>query len=154
MADRLQKILAPYHDVGPLLLRLALGVIFSAHGSQKLLGWFGGGGLPATTQAFAQMGFWPAPLWAFIAALTEFAGGLAVLVGWRTRAAALLLSVVMLMAMFKVHLPNGFFMNFRLTPGVGHGIEYNVALLGGCLALAFGGPGQYAWDHGSRRKKG
>ena len=150
---KVQKALAPYQDLGPLCLRVVLGVIFFAHGSQKLLGWFDGSGLQETTRAFWQMGFWPPMFWAFVAALTEFAGGLALLAGWRTREAALLLGAVMLVAMLKVHLPNGFFMNFSLVPGVGHGIEYNLALLGGCLALLFGGPGRYAWDAQPPRRK-
>ena len=153
MADKLQRLTAPYQDLGPLCLRIALGIIFFAHGSQILLGWFEGSGLSSTRQAFAQMGLWPPFFWALVVACTEFFGGLLLLAGWQTRPAALLLAITMVVAMAKVHWPNGFFLNFRLTPGVGHGIEYNVALLGGCLALVFGGPGRHAWEPDSRRKR-
>ena len=136
--------LEPFRDVGPLCLRVAIGVIFLAHGSQKLFGLFGGAGLQATGQFFGQIGFQPGVFWAAVAGATEFFGGLAVLLGTGTQIAALLLSAVMLVAMVKVHLPNGFFLNFAMTPGVGHGIEYNVALIGGCLALLFGGPGKFS----------
>ena len=131
-------------DLGQLGLLLALGVIFMAHGSQKLFGWFGGPGLSATIQMFGQMGFQPGALWGTVAACTEFFGGLAVFVGFRTRIAALFIAIEMLVAAVKVHLANGFFLNFMMTPGVGHGIEYNVALIGGCLALLFGGSGKYS----------
>lgn len=148
MAGKLSKKVASYAEVGPLCLRIALGVIFAAHGAQKLFGWFGGGGLAATGGFFSQIGFQPGVLWAALAGATEFIGGLAVLAGFSTRLAALGLACVMLVAMLKVHLPNGFFMNFAMTPGVGHGIEYNVALLGGSLALMFGGPGKFSIDAG------
>jgi len=146
MIGKLGKALEPYQDLGPLCLRVAVGIIFIAHGSQKLFGLFGGGGLQATAQGFAQMGFQPGLFWATVAGCTEFFGGLGVLLGVATRLAALLLGIFMLVAMVKVHLPNGFFLNFMLTPGVGHGIEYNVALLGACLALVLGGPGKYSLE--------
>ena len=146
MGGKLGKVLEPYRDVGTLCLRLAIGIIFMAHGSQMLFGWFGGGGLAETAKGFASMGFQPGLFWGTLAAATQFFGGLAVLVGFATRLAALLLGVVMVVAMVKVHLPYGFFLNFMLKPGVGHGIEYNVALLGGCLALLFGGPGKHSLE--------
>lgn len=131
-------------DLGTLCLRVALGVIFIAHGGQHLFGLFGGPGLQATGEMFAGMGMQPGIFWAALAGGTEFFGGLVVLAGVLTRPAALGLSIVMLVAIAKVHLPNGFFMNFMNTPGIGHGIEYNLALLGMSLALLFGGPGKYS----------
>ncbi len=142
MGSRLSTALDSYRDVGPLCLRAAIGVIFLAHGSQKLFVW----GLGATAQGFAQMGFQPGIVWASLTAATEFLGGLAVLVGFSTRLAAFLLGMVMLVAIFKVHLPYGFFLNWMSRPGVGHGIEYNLSLIGGCVALLFGGPGRYSID--------
>ncbi len=145
---KLVKQLERFCDAGPLCLRAAIGVIFIAHGAQKLFGLFGGAGLQATGQFFAQIGFQPGLLWAAAAGATEFFGGLAVLVGFSTRLAAFGLAAVMAVAAVKVHLANGFFMNFAMTPGVGHGIEYNLALLGGSLALVFGGPGKCSIDAG------
>jgi len=144
MGGKLGKSLEAYADVGTLCLRIAIGVIFLAHGSQKLFGWFGGPGLAAMGDAFSQMGFQPGLFWAAVAGASEFFGGLTVLLGFATHVGAFLIGMVMLVAMLKVHLPNGFFLNFMCTPGVGHGIEYNVALLGGCVALLLGGPGKYS----------
>jgi putative oxidoreductase len=126
---------------GLLALRAALAVIFMAHGAQKLFGWFGGYGFAGTVQFFTtQMGV-PAPL-AVLAILTEFFGGLAVLLGVLSRTAALGLAVVMVVAALKVHLANGFFL--AAGPGQANGIEYNVALFGMAVALALTGPGRFA----------
>jgi putative oxidoreductase len=128
---------------GFLTLRAALGVIFMAHGAQKLFGWFGGHGFAATVAAFeAGLGI-PAPL-AALAILTEFFGGLAVLLGVFTRTAALGLAVTMVVAAAKVHWANGFFMNWENAPGHGHGIETNLALGVMALFLALAGPGRWA----------
>ena len=120
-------------DWGLLILRLALGVIFIAHGGQKVLGWFGGSGLAATVEGMGKMGI-PAPL-AYLASFTEFFGGLCVLVGLLSRLGALGLAVVMSVAILKVHLPSGFFMEQ-------HGFEYPLALLGMALAVVIAGPGR------------
>ena len=81
-----------------------------------------------------------------IATLMEFLGGILLAAGLATRIAASGLAVVMLVAIFKVHWPNGFFLNWFALPGLGHGIEYNLALLGGCLSLLLGGAGSLAID--------
>lgn len=128
---------------GFVALRVGLGAIFFAHGAQKLLGWFDGPGLNGTIQFFgSQMGV-PAPL-AVLAIFTEFFGGLAVLFGVLTRLAGLGLAATMVVAAAKVHLANGFFINWMGTPGVGHGIEMNLALGAMALFLALAGPGQFA----------
>lgn len=124
-----------------LALRLPLGVIFFAHGAQKALGWFGGYGWRGTMQYFTQSLHIPAPL-AAIAILVEILGGLALLAGVFTRWTALLTAVEMLVAAIMVHLPNGFFMNWMNEPNKGHGIEYNVALIGAALALMLLGGGR------------
>lgn len=85
--------------------------------------------------------------WTVIAVLTEFLGGILVALGAATRPAALGLAMVMLVAIFKVHLLNGFFMNWFGIPGQGHGIEYNLALLAGCVTLILGGAGCLSLDH-------
>jgi len=126
---------------GFLALRAALGVIFLAHGGQKLFGWFGGHGFEGTVQFFTtQMGV-PAPL-AVLAMLTEFFGGLAVLLGVLSRTAALGLAVVMVVAALKVHLVNGFFLG--AAPGQADGIEYNLALFAMALLVTLAGPGRFA----------
>jgi putative oxidoreductase len=110
-----------------------------------MFGWFGGPGLSGTIQGFQQgLGFPPAL--AVLAAVAEFFGALGVLVGLLTRVAAAGITVVMLVAMFKVHWANGFFLNWLGTPGVGHGIEMNLALLGLALALVIAGGGALSLD--------
>ncbi len=123
---------------GMLPVRLAVGAIFMAHGAQKLFGAFGGSGLHGTIEAFRTYLGIPAFL-TVIAACTEFFGGLAVALGLLTRLAAAGLSVLMLVAILKVHLHNGFFLNWFNVPNQGHGIEYSLALLGACLTLVLSG---------------
>ena len=123
-----------------LVVRVVLGVIFFAHGAQKVFGWFGGHGLKGTIGFFQQALRIP-PALTVVAALTECFGGLAVLVGFFARPAALGLIVVMLVAIAKVHWPNGFFINWSLQPGKGHGFEMNLALIAMALAVLLGGAG-------------
>jgi putative oxidoreductase len=128
-----------------LLLRVPLGLIFMAHGSQKLFGLFGGQGVSATLKAFEEKMGIP-PILTILAMIAEFGGGLGVLVGCLTRLSALGVASVMVVAIYKVHLVNGFFMNWYCTPGKGHGIEYNIALLGMALSLVFTGGGKWSLD--------
>ena len=109
------------------------------HGAQKLFGWFGGYGLTATGEFFGtQLGLQPGLLFALLAGLVEFFGGLALVVGLLTRPAALAVAVLMGVAMLGVHLPNGFFW----TSG---GYEY--PLMWGLIALALLlGGGRYSLD--------
>lgn len=135
----------------PLMMRLAAGAIFFAHGAQKMLGWFGGAGFSGTMQFFQQALGVPAFL-AVIAILVEFFGAIALLLGFATRWAAFALTIFMLVAMVKVHLPHGFFLNWELTPGRGHGFEYNIAMLGLTIALMLLGGGNLSIDR-LRRKR-
>lgn len=124
-------------STGLLLLRVVLGIVFIAHGAQKLLGWFGGHGLEGTVGFMATMGI-PAFL-AYIAIFTEFFGGLAVLFGLLTRPAALGILITMLVAIFKVHLAGGFF-----AP---NGIEYQLTLAVISLTIFLLGAGKYSIDN-------
>lgn len=127
----------------PLALRLSLATVFLAHGIQKLLG------LGAAAGAFEAMGFSPGMLWAPLTAALEVVGGLALVLGFFTRAAALALLASQLVALFLVHLPNGFF----LKPE-GNGIEFNLVLIGGLLALVFLGSGKIGVDEERRKRTG
>jgi len=137
-------IFKTYPSWAPIFARLTLGIIFFAHGSQKLLGWFGGSGWSGTIQFFEQSGV-PAFL-AILLIITEFFGGIAIILGFFTRLAALGLTIAMLVAIFKVHLPNGFFLNWFNVPNMGHGIEYNLALIGLSLSLLVWGAGNLSVD--------
>ena len=129
----------------PVVIRLGLAVIFIAHGGQKLFGIWGGPGLQTTIEAFERSISVPSYL-TLIVVGTEFFGGLTVLVGFFTRLAAAGLAIEMVGAIIKVHLMNGFFLNWSITPGKGHGYEFNLALLAMSVALLLSGPGKLALD--------
>lgn len=131
---------------GPTVLRLALGAVFIAHGAQKLFGIWGGGGLAGTATGFGQIGLQPAYPLAVLSGVVEFGGGILLVLGALTVPSAILLALTMLVAMWKVHLANGFFLNWTITPGQGHGYEYNLALIGGLVCLALTGPGAFSID--------
>lgn len=134
-----------YPSWSHLVVRVIAGIIFFAHGAQKTFGWFGGSGLKATMSAFQQhMGIPPAA--AALAAFTECFGGLALIVGFLARPAALGLTIVMLVAILKVHARNGLFLNMQGTPGKGHGYEFNLALIGMTLSILIGGAGAVSVD--------
>jgi putative oxidoreductase len=123
-----------------LPLRLALGVIFIAHGAQKVFGSWEGPGLRAFMNFPAPYSFMrPAWLWMGAAAIAELLGGVLVLLGLLTRFGAFLIACVMLTAMLAVHWSKGFFMSSM-------GIEFTVALLGMALALLIAGGGQASVD--------
>lgn len=127
-------------EIGLLLIRLVLGLVFAAHGAQKLFGWFGGFGIHGTGGWLASMGF-PAPrLQATVSGLSELGGGLLLAFGLLTPLGAAAVAGVMLVAIVTVHLDNGFF------NGSG-GYEFNLALAVTAIALAFTGPGRYSLDN-------
>ena len=131
--------------IAPLMLRIPLGLIFMAHGSQKLLGLFGGKGLTATLASFEKDLGIPA-IFTLLAIIAEFGGGFGVLTGFLTRLSAAGISAVMLVAIYKIHWAHGFFLNMSCMPGRGHGIEYNIALLGIALYLMIAGGGRWCLD--------
>ena len=133
------RVLATDAGFGPLALRIAVGVIFIAHGAQKLFGWFGGYGLEGTGQFFGSIGLSPGYLMALLAGAAEFFGGVALVAGVLVRPAAAVLAFTMLIAIFAVHFSKGFF----LDKG---GYEYALALFAASLSLVFSGAGRYSVD--------
>jgi len=121
-------------------LRLIVGLIFLMHGSQKLFGLFGGGGLTGTAGYFASIGLEPSGLLALLAGSGEFFGGLLLMMGLLTRPAAILTSIVSVVALLTVHLANGFFMS-------NNGFEYILILLVVSLAIFIAGSGKYSVDN-------
>jgi len=140
----MEQLLATSDSWAITLIRVTLGVIMFGHGAQKVLGWFGGYGLKGTTGYLTSIGI-PLPV-AYLVCFTEFLGGIALVIGLLTRLAALGVALVMVGAAVKVHLPNGFFMNWALTPGKGHGFETNLALLAMALACVIAGGGALSID--------
>ena len=125
-------------DWGLLALRLTLGIVFMAHGAQKLFGAFGGHGLAATVKMMGPLGY--------LVTVGEFFGGLGILVGFLTRFSAASIAVIMLGAIATVHGKNGFFMNWE-GKQAGEGFEYHLLVIGICVLLALAGPGRLAVAH-------
>jgi len=139
----MKRLMATSNDVSLTTLRVVLGVVFFAHGAQKMLGWFGGFGFHGTMGAFTHMGM-PAAL-AFLIICTEFFAGLGLIVGLLTRIAAFGVAGLMIGAIFMVHLPNGFFMNW-MGSQKGEGIEYHLLVLAMAAALLLRGAGAFSLD--------
>lgn len=121
-------------DLGLLLLRSMVGVVFVFHGSQKLFGWFGGYGLEATGQFMESLGLPAGTLMALAAGSTELLGGLALISGVGARLAALPLAFTMLVASFTAH------SGFSAADG---GMEYSLTLAVTSIALGLLGPGRF-----------
>ncbi len=115
-------------DVALLVVRVVVGVIFMAHGAQKLFGAFGGPGLAGVVQMMGPLGY--------LVAIGEFFGGLGIIVGFLSRFSAASLILVMLGAIAMVHAKNGFF-----APT---GFEFNLALIGLLAPILIAGPGRLA----------
>ncbi len=139
----LKRLMSTTGDVSLTTLRVVLGVVFFAHGAQKMLGWFGGFGFHGTMGAFTHMGM-AAPV-ALLVICTEFFGGLGLIAGLLTRIAALGIAGLMMGAVFMVHLQNGFFMNWMGTQK-GEGLEYHLLVLATAAALLLRGAGAFSLD--------
>ncbi len=131
---------------GIAILRIAVGMIFIAHGAQKLFGAFGGPGLSGTAEYFTSLGLAPAYPLALLWAIVEFGCGVLVFLGAWTRWAAIPIAIGMAVAIWKAHLVNGFFINWALAAGVGHGYEFNLVLIAACACLALTGAGELSVD--------
>ena len=140
----MRPIVATTNDIPVAICRLVLGIIFFIHGSQQVLGWFGGYGFSGTMHFFTtQLGI-PA-IFAAIAILAQFLGGLGLLVGLLGRIAAFGIACVMLVAIVKVHLAVGFFMNWYGAQK-GEGYEYHLLVLAICLLIIVKGSGALSID--------
>jgi putative oxidoreductase len=122
-----------------LLLRFVIGLTLAAHGAQKLFGWWGGSGMTGWTGAMTRMRIRPAAPWAWISALAELVGGLALALGLLFPFPSLAIAGSMLVAIALVHLPKGFFN----TKG---GYEFNLSIVAAVAALALIGPGAISLD--------
>ena len=139
MSKLIHTVLGSRAGYGLTVLRVFVGIIFAAHGSQKLFGAPAGGGLAGTAQWMESIGLAPGTLMAVLAGGTEFFGGLALIVGLLARPAALGLSFTLLVAIFSVHISNGLFM-------ANNGYEFALALLGGTVAVLIEGAGKLSID--------
>jgi putative oxidoreductase len=126
-------------DLGRLLLRVVLGGLFVGHGTQKLYGWFGGGGPDGTGQMMESLGLRPGKRHAVLAGATEAGGGLLLAAGAATPLAAAGLSGVMVTAIRKVHWQNGVW-------NANGGYEFNALVLATLAGLVETGPGRWSAD--------
>ena len=139
-----RKLITTDDNPATLILRLVLGIVFFAHGAQKLLGWFGGPGFSGTMGMFTGYLHIPAPL-AFLAIAAEFFGGLGLILGFLTRIAAFGISVNMLVAIATIHHSYGFFMNWTGSQK-GEGFEYHLLVLAITAYLMIRGAGAFSID--------
>ena len=128
-------------NVSLLVVRVIVGIIFAAHGAQKLFGAFGGPGLSAMVQ--------PPPdgmgLLGYPVTIGEFFGGLGLIVGFLCRFSAASLIVIMLGAIGLVHGQHGFFLGHGPSDTLATaGFEYNLALIGLLAPILIAGPGRFA----------
>lgn len=144
--DILDSNLDRFREYGLLSIRLGLGVVFLAHGGQKLFGLFGGKGLSGTIGFMDMLGFQPAVFWGTLLAGAEFFGGLFALLGLFTRWAGLFLAAVMAVAVFTVHLENGLFLADK-------GFEFAGSLLCMAIALIICGGGKLSVDDFLQQRK-
>ena len=120
-----------------MLMRIVLGIIFFAHGAQKVLGWYGGQGLATTIENFQKTGI--LPVLAYLSAFTEFLGGLFIILGFLTRIFSAGLVINMTVAIFHVHISKGLF-------SYNGGFEYPLTLLVFSLCIFLIGPGSISID--------
>lgn len=126
-------------SIGLLILRLATGLLMFGHGAQKLFGWFGGRGIQGTIGMMNKLHLRPAPVWAWLAALTETVGGLLFALGLLDPLGSLGIIAAMLMAMITVTWPR-----FWGSQG---GLEYNLLFVIPAVVEVFTGAGTYSLDH-------
>jgi putative oxidoreductase len=140
----LRKLTATDPAISTAILRFVLGLVFFAHGAQKMLGWFGGYGFSGTMGFFTGSLHIPA-VFAFLAIAAEFFGGLGLMLGLLTRVAAFGIGVNMLVAIAMVHSRFGFFMNWGGTQK-GEGFEYHLLVLAMVVFLIIEGAGAASID--------
>ena len=138
-----RKVLWTSDDHVLMLQRAVLGLVFFAHGAQKVLGWFGGTGFDATLGMFTHMGI-PAGF-AVLAMLAEFLGGIGLLLGLFSRIAALGIAIDMAVAVLLVHAQNGLFMNWSGNQG-SEGFEYHLLAISMATLIVVRGAGAWSLD--------
>jgi putative oxidoreductase len=126
-------------DLGILLVRVFFGAAIAAHGAQKLFGWFGGYGIKGTGGFFETIGFRPGTTFAALAGLSEFGGGVLLILGLFTPLGAAAVVSVMIVALVSLHLKSGFF-------ATNNGIEMPFLYAAAAVGLAFTGGGASSLD--------
>jgi putative oxidoreductase len=149
-ASMLRNILRTTDDKVIALLRIVLGIVVFPHGAQKVLGWWGGFGFSGTLGFLTQQMHIPTAL-ALLVFAAEFLGALGLILGFLGRIAAFGIAVDFLVAVFLVHLPNGFFMNWS-GQQKGEGIEFFILTIGIAIAVMIRGSGAMSVDRALAQK--
>jgi len=139
----LRRLLQTNNDPVFTIIRLVLGLVFFAHGAQKMLGWFGGYGFAGTLSAFSTSGM--PTLLALLVILTEFFGSVALICGAFARVASGAIALLMVGAVTMVHAHFGFYMNW-FGQQKGEGFEYHLLALGLAVAVLVRGAGSLSVD--------
>lgn len=139
----LKRIFETPDDPILTLMRLLLGIVYLPHGAQKLLGWFGGLGFHGTIAVMARTGI--PPFLTFLVIMVEFFGALGLIFGCLTRIAALGIFIDMLVAVLKVHIHVGFFMNWAGRQK-GEGFEFHLLVFAIAIPLIIRGAGAFSVD--------
>jgi putative oxidoreductase len=140
ITNTLKRITNSEQSLSTMPLRLMAGIIFTAHGAQKLFAWFGGYGLQGTGQWMDSIGLSPGYLMALMAGSAEFFGGLLLIAGLLTRPTSFVLAITMVVAIFSVHFENGLFMS-------ANGYEFALILLAASVSLVISGAGKLSLDN-------
>ena len=139
----LSSLLHTNDDIGLFIARISLGIVILPHGLQKLLGLFGGAGFSGTVDFFVGSGLPSAA--AILIIIAESFGALGLILGFFSRLAAFGITLIMLGAIFMVHIQNGFFMNW-FGNQAGEGFEYHLLALGLSLVVIIKGGGKWSVD--------
>lgn len=146
----LKKLVQTQDDAVLTVLRITLGVVMFPHGAQKVLGWFGGGGIGGTIGFFNDALGIPAVLTVLVI-MAEFFGAIGLIAGAFSRIAASGIIAVMLGAVAMVHLPNGFFMNWT-GQQAGEGFEFHILVVAMAAILVWKGSGAASVDRSIAEK--
>lgn len=141
----LVKLLKTEDTLILLVLRVTLGIVIFAHGAQKLFGIWGGHGVNWTVEAWAQ--WWNMPsIITYLVIIVESIGAICLILGFASRIWAFLIGMVMVGAIYLVHLRWGFYMNWYMQPQTGEGFEYHILVLSMVAVIVIGGAGKWSID--------
>ena len=142
--DMKELIFSTNNDWAGLITRLTIGIVLFAHGSQKMLGWFGGGGFKRAMNYFTSNQHLPAIV-GFLVICIEFFGSLCMIAGFASRLWAIAIIFLFLGIIFTASGRHGFFMNWYGTKQ-GEGYEFHLLMIGLAIATLIGGSGKYSID--------
>lgn len=145
----MKSLFATPNDPTLLIARLVLGIVFFVHGSQLVLGWYGGPGFHSSLTMFSGQMHLPAAI-AILPILAPFLGGIGLIIGFLSRLSALVIAVDMLVAVLMVHVHVGFFMNWSGTQK-GEGYEFHLLAIALCIVIMVKGAGALSVDRALAR---